>query len=79
MQEIQLFNYKVLTPDISLTNRKKVWWLADRLMKNDDHYVLEIDLQDVDSYPEDFTYSIGNLLLWETAINSEALSMRCCI
>ena len=35
-----------------------MWWLADRLTKNDDHYVLEIDLQDVDSYPEDFTYSV---------------------
>ena len=58
VQEIQLFNYKILTPDISLENRKKVWWLADRLTKNDDHYVLEIDLQDVDSYPEEFTYSI---------------------
>ena len=58
VQEIQLFNYKILTPDISLENRNKVWWLADRLIDRDNHYVLEIDLQDVDSYPEDFTYAI---------------------
>ena len=58
VQEIHLFNYKILTPDISLENRKKVWWLADRLVDHGDHYVLEVDLQDFDAYPEDFTYSV---------------------
>ncbi len=55
---IHFYNYKILTPDISLENRKTIWWLADRLSEQDSHYVLEIDLQDFDSYPEDFTFKI---------------------
>ncbi len=58
VREIHLYNYKVLTPDISLENRKKVWWLADRLIDNGDYYILEIDLQDFDAFPEDFTFRI---------------------
>lgn len=58
VREIRLFNYKVLTSDISLANRKKVWWLADRLTDNGDHFVLEIDLYDGDGWPEEFTFQI---------------------
>lgn len=58
VKEIRLFNYKVLTPDISLDNRKKVWWLADRLTDNGDYFVLEIDLYDCDAWPEEFTFQI---------------------
>lgn len=58
VKEIRFFNYKTLTTEISLENRKKVWWLADRLVDHGDHYTLEIDLQDFDSYPEEFTYRI---------------------
>ena len=58
VEEIHLYNYKILTPDISLENRKTIWWLADRLIEQDDHYLLEIDLQDFDSFPEDFTFKI---------------------
>ncbi len=58
VEEIRLYNYKILTPGISLEGRKTIWWLADRLSKQDDRYVLEIDLQDFDSYPEDFTFKI---------------------
>ena len=56
--EIRLHNYKILTREISLENRKKIWWMADRLSVEGDHYVLEIDLQDFDSFPEDFTVKI---------------------
>lgn len=56
--EIHFYNYKILTTDVSLKNRKIIWWLADRLIEQDNHYILEIDLQDFDSYPEDFTFKI---------------------
>ena len=58
VKEIRLYNYKILTQDISLENRKKVWWLSDRLIEDGDHYILEIDLQDFDSYPNEFTFKI---------------------
>ena len=57
-KEIHFYNYKILTPDISLENRKIIWWLADRLIANDNNFVLEIDLQDFNAYPEDFTFKI---------------------
>ena len=58
IMEIRLFNFKIITNNIELQGRKKVWWLADRLTEKDGHYYLEIDLQDFDSYPEDFTFEI---------------------
>ena len=58
VQEIHFYNYKILTPEISLEDRKTIWWLADRLNENENHYILEIDLQDFDAYPEDFTFKI---------------------
>ena len=58
VQEIHFYNYKILTPDISLDGRKVIWWLSDRLSGNENRYVLEIDLQDLDAYPEDFTFKI---------------------
>ena len=58
VQEIHFYNYKILTPDISLDGRKTIWWLSDRLSENENRYVLEIDLQDLDAYPEDFTFKI---------------------
>ena len=56
--EIRFFNYKVLSKDISLEGRNKVWWLTDRLIENGDSFTLEIDLQDFDSDPEEFTFVI---------------------
>lgn len=58
VKEIRLFNYEVLSNHISLEGKKKLWWLADRLIDNDNYYTLEIDLQDFNSYPEKFTYKI---------------------
>ena len=58
IKEIKLFNFKIITNNIELQGRKKVWWLADRLTEKDGHYYFEIDLQDFDSYPEDFTFEI---------------------
>ena len=57
VKEIRLFNYKFLT-DASIEGREKVWWLADRLVDHGDYYTLEIDLQDFDSDPEDFSFKI---------------------
>ena len=58
VKEIRLFNHKILTEDITLEGREKVWWLADRLVDHGEYYTLEIDLQDFDSYPEEFTFKI---------------------
>ena len=58
VKEIRLFNYRILTEDISLKGRDKVWWLADRLVDHGNYYTLEIDLQDFDSDPEEFTFKI---------------------
>ena len=58
VKEIRLFNYRILTEDISLVDREKVWWLADRLVDHGSYYTLEIDLQDFDSDPEEFTLKI---------------------
>mgnify|MGYP003307114111 CR=1 FL=1 len=58
VKEIRFFNYKVLTDQITLTDRGKIWWMADKLVDHGDYYTLEIELQDFDSDPEDFTYKI---------------------
>ncbi len=58
VKEIRFFNYKVLTDHITLIGREKIWWMADKLVDHGDYYTLEIELQDFDSYPEDFTYKI---------------------
>ena len=58
VKEIRLFNYRILTEDISLKGRDKIWWLADRLVDHGNYYTLEIDLQDFDSDPEEFTLKI---------------------
>ena len=58
VKEIRFFNYNVLSDNISLEGRNKVWWLADRLIDHGDSFTLEIDLQDFDSDPEEFTFEI---------------------
>lgn len=58
VREIRLFNYNVLSEDIVLEGREKIWWLSDRLTEKDAHYILEIDMQDFDSDPKEFTYKV---------------------
>ena len=58
VKEIRLFNYKILSEDISLQESKKAWWLADRLTYENGHYILEIDLQDFDTCSKDFVFKI---------------------
>ena len=58
VKEIRLFNYKILSDTINLQGRKKIWWLADRLTEENGHYFLEMNFQDFDSFPEDFTFKI---------------------
>lgn len=58
IKEIRLFNYKVLSDNVSLEGRKKIWWLADKLVDCGEYYTLEIELQDFNSEPEDFTFKI---------------------
>ena len=58
VKEIRLFNYKILSEDISLIGRKEIWWLADRLVDRGEYYTLEIDMQDLRSKPRDFVFEI---------------------
>ena len=58
VKEIRFYNYKILSDNISLEGRKEVWWLADRLVNCGEYFTLEIDLQDFDSYPENFTFKM---------------------
>lgn len=58
IKEIKLFNFKIMTNTIELQGRESIWWLADRLTEKDGRYDLEIDLQDLDSSPADFTFKI---------------------
>lgn len=58
VREIRLFNYKILSSGIKLQGRERIWWLADSLQEENGQYVLEIKLQDLNAYPEDFTFKI---------------------
>lgn len=58
VRAIKLFNFKIISKGVELQGREKIWWLADRLKEKDGHYVLEIDLQEFDSTPENFTFVI---------------------
>lgn len=58
VKEIHLFNYQILSADLHLQDRKKVWWMADRLTEENGHYKLEIDLYDADARPEEFTFVV---------------------
>lgn len=58
VKEMRFFNYQVLTEGITLSGRKQVWWLSDRLTEISGYYILEIDLQDFDSFPQEFTFKI---------------------
>ena len=58
IKEILLYNYKILSEDVSLENRKQIWWKADRLTDYARYYILEIDLADFDADPEEFTFKI---------------------
>ena len=58
VKEIRFINYKILSENISLEGRNKMWWLAARLIDHGDSFTLEIDLHDFDSDPEEFTFII---------------------
>lgn len=58
VKEIRFFNYKILSDQVTLKGRKQVWWLADRLTKENGKYILEIELQDFSSFPQEFTFKI---------------------
>lgn len=35
-----------------------IWWLADSLKQTDKEFLLQIDMEDLDAKPRDFTYTI---------------------
>ena len=56
--KIRFFNYRILDETITLTNRKKIWWLADQLTETNGKYELDILLEDFDSFPEEFHFKL---------------------
>jgi hypothetical protein len=58
VKTIRLYNYKYLTPDITLEGHGTLWWIADRLTICGDRFELEIDLYDGESFPKEFTVRI---------------------
>lgn len=58
VKEIRFYNYKILSDGIALTERKKMWWLADKLTKVDGKYILEITLHYTESKPEQFSFKV---------------------
>ncbi len=61
--EIRFYNVKILPESADLTSlelssQKKIWWLADKLTEENGRYVLDILLEDVDSFPEQFHFKL---------------------
>ena len=47
ISKISLFNYKIKTPDIKISELNKPWWLSDTLTKlSDNNYELEITVEE---------------------------------
>lgn len=58
VKEIRFFNYKILSDNIKLEDRTKIWWVSDILTEEKEHYVLEVECRGFDSCPEVFTFKI---------------------
>jgi hypothetical protein len=58
VKAIRLYNYRYLPDSPTLEERGTLWWLADRLADRGDHFELEIDLYDGESFPEELTVRI---------------------
>ena len=58
VKEIRFFNYKITSDGVELSGRKKIWWLADKLIEANGRYELDILLVDVDSCPEQFHFKL---------------------
>ena len=58
VKEIRFYSYKILSKEVDLTGRKKIWWLEDKLTEENGNYILEITLEDTDSTPEQFSFKV---------------------
>lgn len=58
VKEIRFYNYKILSKEVDLTGRKKIWWLEDKLTEENGNYILEITLEDTNSTPEQFSFKV---------------------
>ena len=55
---IRLFNYRYLPDSPTLEGHGPLWWISDRLTRQGDGFMLEIDLYDGEGFPEDLTVKI---------------------
>lgn len=58
VSEIRLFNYEILCGNIEWQEHGKIWWNGDLLTEQDDGYLLEIDLQGFNSWPEEIQFTV---------------------
>ena len=59
VKEIKLYNYKIITSEISSSDLQKSWWLSDRLTNENDKYRLNISLKRVGKQSiEDFEFVV---------------------
>ena len=58
VKAIRLYNYRYLPDSPTLEGRGTLWWLSDRFADRGDHFELEIDLYDGESFPEELTVRI---------------------
>lgn len=58
VSEIRLFDYEILLGDIEWLEHGEIWWLGDFLTEHNDGYVLEMDLKDFDSWPEELHFTV---------------------
>ena len=56
--EIRLFNYRILSEDVDLFTEKEVFWMSDRLTRDKNGYVLEIDVDRMTKENKYCTYVI---------------------
>ena len=58
VKEIRLFNYKILDCDEIFKKHKSAWWLGDELYKENEQYLLDIDLCDTDNCAIEYSFKI---------------------
>ena len=58
VREIHFYNFKILSPYRKLGKGSEFWWLSDTLKGSEGRYSLEINLQNFDEQPNDFTFKI---------------------
>ena len=59
VKEIRLYDYKILTGEISPSDLQEIWWISDSLISENDKYRLNISLKGIGKHSiYDFDFSV---------------------